>query len=569
MPSAHQGTRRLLLPLHLINAFLLVLFHGTARADVKLPAIFGNHMVLQQAMAVPVWGWADPGEKVTVTAGTATATTTADQDGKWSVKLVALTASNTPIEMTVAGKNKITLQDVLVGDVWVCSGQSNMEFGIYQDFQEKPVAIPEMRIFLVPKVPSPEPAKDLGDAPNTTGAAWGSWQVCTPETLGQNGTWRGFPAVGYFFGKDIHERTGLPVGMVASDWGGTRVQNWISLEALQSNPEFAPFAKEAVDSKTTYPPLLQAWTARVAQYETQLAQWKIDNQAATAALAQWSLDAQKARAAGQPQPPQPPKPPAPLRPPDPPPCYASALCNGMIAPLAPFAIKGAVWYQGEANAGDIRYRELLPLLITDWRQHWGQGDFPFLIVQLPNCGALQVPDHPGESSWAILREAQAMALSTPATGLAVTIDLGDVGIHPFDKWDVANRLSLVARHVAYGEDVLCSGPVYKGLTVEGSKIRVQFDPLDGSLVVGKPPEHCHPLQGRPPSNDLLGFAVAGADGKYEWAQAQIDGTSVLLGSALVPNPVSVRYAWADNPAANLYNKSGFPAAPFRTDNNKP
>jgi sialate O-acetylesterase len=544
-----------------------------------MPAIFGDHMVLQRDISVPVWGSADPGETVTVTAGGDKETATAGKDGQWSLKLTKLAASATPIEVTVAGKNSITFHDVLVGDVWVCSGQSNMEFGIKAfmppDEFEK-AGDPQIRLFGVPKWVAPVPEKDIGPAP-AAAPLLGTWQVCTPETLTKCGEWSGFSAVGFYFGREIHNFTHQPVGLIGSSWGGTRIHSWTSLDTLQTLPAKATAAKNAANFAANYDQIKQTYeTVTLPQWNVTLAKWTADNKAAIdaypEAMKQWQQTANNAAAQKQPAPPRPQAPKEPRAPRDPMHDNQSscALYNGMIAPLIPYAIKGTIWYQGEANSAEPQvYKVELPALIQDWRSHWGQDDFPFLVVQLPNF--MQRKPDPGESSWADMREVQSQALTLPKTGVAVTIDIGDAGnIHPADKLDVGHRLGLVAQHVAYDQTVVYTGPTYKSSAIQGNSIHVTFDNIGSGLSIGIAPQHFYECQRTPqtppaPSADLEGFAIAGADQKFVWAKAHIDGDAVVVSADSVPSPVAVRYAWADNPACNLYNREELPAAPFRTD----
>ncbi len=561
-----------------IASFVSILLVGPAlQAEVKMPAIFGDHMVLQRDLGVPFWGSADPAEEVTVSAGGDQAKATAGADGKWALKLGKLQASATPIEVTVAGKNKITFTDVLVGDVWVCSGQSNMEFGIKAFMTPDELAKadePQIRLFMVPKLVASEPVKDIGPAP-TNCPTLGTWQVCSPKTLSSNGEWSGFPAVGFLFGRQIHNFTHQPVGLIGSTWGGTRINSWMSLEALQANPAFKSYAVGAEKLRDNVEQIKKDYAVQLAQYKTDLEKWKEDNKDALAKekadMEAWQTAKKVTDANHQPSAPRPVTLKPPQEPRDPMGNQNSAgLYNGMIAPIVPYGIKGAIWYQGESNGDQPGFYKLaLPAMVTDWRKVWSQGDFPFLVVQLPNFQARK--PEPTESTWAGVREAQAEVTSLPNTGYAVTIDLGDAGnIHPPDKFDVAQRLALVGQRVAYDDkQTVTSGPVLKSATVEGNHIRVTFDNVGGGLAIGLPPEHFYVSnkQARPaqPAAQLDGFAVAGADKKYVWAKATIDGDAVVVTSDAVPNPVTVRYAWADNPAANLYNKEGLPAAPFRTD----
>lgn len=548
-------------------------------ADVKLPAIFGDHMVLQRDMGVPVWGWAEPGESVAVSAGGDKATTTAGRDGKWSVKLSKLAASANPIELTVAGKNTVTFHDVLVGDVWVCSGQSNMELGSGFILPKDELAQsdhPQIRLFTVPRFVAPAPADNIAPAPVGTPLI-GKWQVCNPETLAKNGEWAGFSAVAFLFGREIHEFTKQPVGLIETCWGGTRIHSWISLEKLESMPEKVSASRKALEFRDNYDQIKQTYeTVTLPEWKAAMEKWTQENKGGLETFAaeqkKWGELAKEAAAQKKPAPPRPVAPKPPREPVDP--IHTNqascALFNGMISPLIPYGIKGAIWYQGEANAMEPKvYKAELPALIGDWRKQWGQGDFSFLVVQLPNFNARK-PD-PGESPWAETREAQAGALALPNTGIAVTVDIGDAGnIHPPDKWDVGRRLALSARHVAYGkDDTVYSGPVYKSAKVEGKKIRISFDQTGSGLAIGNPPERFFTSQKKnPPTTvppELQGFAIAGTDDIFLWAKAAIDGDTVIVWNDAVANPVAVRYAWADNPACNLYNKECLPAMPFRTD----
>jgi sialate O-acetylesterase len=502
------------------------------RADVKLPAIFGDHMVLQRDVSVPVWGWADPGESVTVTAGGEKETTTTDKNGAWATKLTKLVISAAPIEVTVAGKNSITLHDVLVGDVWLCSGQSNMEFGIKaflppDEFTK--AGDPQIRIFSVPKWVAPTPEKDIAPAPSGF-PLLGTWQVCTPDALSKCGEWSGFSAVGYFFGMEVRSITHQPVGIIASSWGGTRIHSWTSLAMLKTLPAKATAAKNAAEFETNYDQIKQTYeTTTLPQWNVTLAKWTADNKVALdayqPAMKQWQEAAKAAAAQKQPAPPRPQalKPPRAPRDPIHDNQASCALFNGMIAPLVPFAMEGVVWYQGEANSAEPAvYKVELPALIRDWRSHWGQGDFPFLIVQLPNF--MQRRPDPTESSWADMREVQYQtAASLPKTGVAITIDIGDAGvIHPADKLDVGHRLGLLAQHIAYGQANVFTGPTFKSSSIDGNHIRILFDNIGSGLTIGMAPTHFYECQRPPltppaPGAELEGFAVAGADQKFVWA----------------------------------------------------
>ena len=528
---------------------------GALLGDVKMPAIFGDHMVLQQGINLPVWGTADAGEKVTVTVGSETGTATAGADGKWALNLAPLPAGTTPVTVTIAGKNTVTFSDVLVGDVWLCSGQSNMEFGLGNEYNAKdeiPKAdLPLVRLFLVPKTTSLAPLSDVSAAaPNTLQS---KWVVCTPENIIKVGGWNGFSAVGYFFGREIQKFTGQPVGLVGSYWGGTPAQAWTSLEKLQSDPVLKHYADNYDKIKANYPTALVKYPAVQAAYQVQLASWeKANGLTATSLAANVNAVNAKDKAARLPT-----KPATPV-PPDGGPNNPTDLYNGMLAPLIPYGIKGAIWYQGEANAGaGEEYRTLFGDMITDWRERWHEGNFPFLFVQLakwkdPNFGFAQV------------RESQLKTLALPNTGMAVAYDVGDQkDIHPKDKYDVGLRLALAAEHVAYGKDLVYSGPIFDKMQVEGGDIRVSLTNTGSGLVIGKAPwitAGAEPI----PTTSLSGFTIAGADQKWAPADAKIDGNDVVVSSAQVPQPVAVRYAF-DVADGNLYNKEGLPASPFRTD----
>ena len=485
---------------------MLAAVAATAQADVKLPAIFGDNMALQAGQKLPVWGTADPNEEVEVRvtaskveAGEAAASadvttqtqrTKADDQGHWKLTLAPLPATDEPVGFTVTGKNKVSLENVVVGDVWVCSGQSNMEWPLQSANNAKEeiakADFPNVRLFLVKKrVEATAPTTELD----------GKWQICTPQTVA------GFSAVGYFFGRTLEEATGNPIGLIGTYWGGTPAEAWTSQASLEADKTFAPI----------------------------LDRWKQADQKA-------EKDGKSADARVQ----------GPKHP-----HHPAGLYNGMIAPIVPYAIKGAIWYQGETNAGRAyQYRTLFPAMITDWRGQWKQGDFPFLFVQLANFQARR--DEPQESAWAELREAQSLTLKLPNTGQAVIIDIGEAkNIHPRNKQDVGARLALAALKVAYDEDVVYSGPTFKSMTASGKEAVLMFDHVGAGLNAR--------------GGELKGFAVAGKDRKFHWADARIDGDKVVVSSPEVSNPVAVRYGWADNPEVTLYNAEELPASPFRTD----
>jgi sialate O-acetylesterase len=481
-----------------------------AAQALKVPAIIGSNMVLQRDVPVPIWGFAPAGEQVSVKFQGQTKQATTDAGGKWMVKLDPLKPGE-PSEMTIAGKTTVSLQNVLVGEVWLCSGQSNMEWTLRNSQHAEKFSAeaqyPSIRLFTVKKRNTDEPVSELE----------GKWVECTPEQA------LNFSAVGFHFGRELHQTLGVPVGLINSSWGGTPVEAWTARRFLEKDPEQRRLLDE-------YPKRLQEYNQRKAAFDK--------------AMAEYNVLAARAKQEGTPAP-QPPGN-APWFSPGP-----AQLYNGMIAPLVTYAIKGAIWYQGESNAGNaIGYQRQFPAMIKNWREDWGY-DFPFLFVQLANF--MDRKDQPEESAWAELREAQLMTLSLPKTGMAVIIDIGEAkDIHPKNKQDVGHRLALSAQKVAYNKDVVHSGPIFDSMKIDGDKVRLTFKHTGAGL-------------GAKDGDTLKGFAVAGSDKKFAWADATIDGNTIVVSSKDVPNPVAVRYAWGNNPEANLYNKEGLPASPFRTD----
>lgn len=479
---------------------------GLVHADVRLPRLFTDGAVLQRHVPVRVWGFADPGEKVRVSLRSQTAETVADLIGRWEVHLRPLEAGG-PDVLEVAGKNTVSVKDVLVGEVWVGSGQSNMGWTVAQSNDaEKEIAsahFPRIRLFKAPNKTSEVPLDDVQS----------QWAPCSPETV------KGFSAVAYFFGRHLHQKLNVPVGIIQAAWGGTPAEAWTSGPALASDPALVPMLALWAKVMRDYP-------AAQARYEQALKAWQAES---------------KERGKDAPRRPQPPRGPGH-------PHAPSALFNGMIAPIAPYAIRGVIWYQGESNADAAKaphYNRLFETMIRDWRAAWGQGDFPFLFVQLANYKTGP------NSRWPELREAQTQALALRNTAMAVTIDIGDPNdIHPRNKQDVADRLALAARAIAYGEKLVYSGPLFRSAHREGAAIRVWFDHTGGGLQAK--------------GGDLKSFEVAGAGGKYVPAMARIEGASILVSSPEVQAPVSVRYGWADAPECNLYNAEGLPASPFRS-----
>jgi hypothetical protein len=508
-------TRKALSPLALF-AGIFITTH--AFAEVKLPAIFSDHMVLQREAGVPVWGWADPGEKVEVVIAGQTKTTAADAAGKWSVKLDKLSASE-PVTLTVKGKNTVTVKDVLVGEVWLASGQSNMQLpvnGATNVWAEKASAkFPQIRMFTV--------ARHTAITPQTN--CEGKWVVCSPETVGN------FSAAAYFFGRELHQKLGVAVGLINASWGGTAIEAWTSMPVQEGKKELAPVF-EIWRQKTSVP---YDEAKAMAQYEKQMTVWKNVSE--------------KAKAAGKTPPQQPKVPVAPRLQSN----HPANLFNGMIAPIIPYAIRGGIWYQGENNAHDEfakLYATQLPLLIQDWRTRWNEGAFPFAWVQLPNFK--KRTDDPGATSaWAVMRESMLHTLAVTNTGMAIAIDVGEAAnIHPKNKQAVGHRLALWALATVYGEKIPYSGPLPAGQKIKGNEITLSFMHTDSGLLAKE--------------GELKGFAIAGADQKWVWAKARIEGDQVIVSSVEVKSPVAVRYAWADNPDGNLYNGAGLPASPFRT-----
>ncbi len=529
-----------------------LLFPAAARADVKMPSIFGDHMILQQDAPLPVWGIADVDEKVTVSVGPNSATTTSGTDGKWHVTLAPLAGTSMPLIMSVAGKNTLTFKDVLVGEVWFASGQSNMGLSLKQvkNAAEIPEANdPQLRFFQVSGARGLEPSNQL---------SVGSWSLATPATAGR------YSAVAYYFGNALRTKLDRPVAIVQGFAGGTLAEAWTPIDAIRKNLSLKNYADSYDKVKAAFLQMNAGYPAKMDTWHKDHNQWTSEvGTAYNLLVAAWQAEADKARAAGTTPPPKP----QPSRPAPVPPIVPwggdatpSVLYNGSVAPVVPYAIRGVIWYQGEANfASWAKYHEVLTALITGWRDHWGQGDFPFLIVQLPR--------YLGGQNWPQLREAQARALALPNTAMATVIDVGDPNnLHPVDKLDVGKRLALVARHWAYGEkDLVWTGPIYDAMKIEGNSIRIGFTQTGSGLTIGSSP-WVPPGSTPIPTTSLLGFAIA--DGKKNWfpSEAKIDGNTVVVSSGKVSNPTAVRYAWQPSPECNLYNKEGLPAAPFRTDN---
>jgi sialate O-acetylesterase len=503
-------------------------------AEVKPNPLFTDGAVLQRGQAVPVWGTARDGEKVSVSIGGQTLTTTA-AGGMWRVELKPLTAGG-PFTLTIAGENTVTVNNVLVGEVWVCSGQSNMEWPFNKAAnaeEERPKALyPKIRMFTVEKTVSIKPLAE----------AKGSWVECAPESVG------GFSAVGYFFARDLYQKLGIPVGMIHTSWGGTPAQAWTSIEGLGEDPELKGHADAAKFALENYSAATAAYPAKLDEFNVAKSAWdEAVGKSHQEALKVWNEQTAKAKEAGQPLPPKPvpasPQPVAPIGP-DGNHNSETTLSNGMLNPIIPYAIKGAIWYQGESNAKQARlYRTLFPAMIADWRTRWNQGNFPFLFVQIAPYNA-QPPE---------IREAQFLTLGkSENTAMAVTTDVGNAkDIHPTRKEPVGQRLALAARALAYGEKIEYSGPLYQSMAAKGNKVAIGFTHTGGGLVAK--------------DGDLKGFTIAGADGRFVPAEAVIEGSNVIVSAEGVAEPKAVRYGWENVPDVNLFNQEGLPASPFRTD----
>jgi sialate O-acetylesterase len=490
----------------LISCILFIAAVFSAHA-VRLPAVINANMVLQRDMQVPIWGWGDAGEKITVSFAGQSKSATVGKNGKWMLKLDKLEANAKPSNLTVKGNNEIKLGNILVGEVWICSGQSNMEWKVAQCANAKEeIAMANhsaIRLFDVP-------GHTVHPLPQDKGK--GEWKVCSPSTISS------FSATGYYFGRRIHKELNVPVGLVGSNWGGTRIEPWTTLDGFQSVPELSEQAKSVA-----------AYTA--------------DKKVGGAS--------------------------------------PSAIYNSMVHPLTPYAMRGAIWYQGESNGGEgVTYYQKKHALVKGWRKAFQNPDLGFYWVQLCNfrkANVVEVKDPKKEESrpeggdgWAKLREAQTQALDLKHTGMAVIIDLADANnpndIHPKNKQDVGGRLAQWALHQTYDKkNMVPSGPLYSGHKIKGNQVHLSFKNVGKGLIVGKK-EKLEPTK-QIKNGSLKHFSIAGADKKWHWADAKIIGDKVVLSSKDVKTPVAARYAFTMNPAdANLYNKEGLPAGPFRTDN---
>ena len=477
----------------LFSVALLQIGSVSLRAEVTLPSIISDGMVLQQQVATPIWGWADPGERVTVSINQQSKSVAADAGGKWMVRLDPMEANAEGTPLKIEGSNTVEVQQVLVGEVWICSGQSNMEWSVANSLNAKAEIAaadhPMIHLFNVPGHTTSDKPKEKCP---------GQWEVCSPQSV------RGFSAVGYFFGRRLSQELKVPIGLIGSNWGGTRIEPWVSLDGFRSVPELS---KQAADVE-------KLWSEG----------GKVGSRT------------------------------------------PSAIYNAMIHPLAPYAMRGGIWYQGESNGNEgISYHHKKTALINGWRKLFNP-DLAFYWVQLADFRTSNEKPEGGDG-WAKLREAQRKSLDIDNTGMAVIHDIGNAkDIHPRNKQDVGWRLSQWALHQNYGrDDLVPAGPLYKSQKIEDDTIRLSFDHVGKGLMVGKK-NGLEPAQ-EDESGTLGRFAISGADKVWHWADAVIDGNTVVVSCKEVTKPVAVRYGYTMNPrGANLYNKEGIPASPFRTDN---
>lgn len=491
--------------------FIFLLLVPLARAEVNLAPLFRDHAVFQRDKPIPVWGTAEPGEEISLTFKGQSRQTRADEAGRWRVELAAVPASKEPSELVVTGKNTVTVHDILVGEVWFCSGQSNMAFSLYKTVngrvEIRAANLPLIRGFAVPRVVSEAPLDN----------SKGQWNVMTPDIA------KTFSAVAFYFGRDLFQRLDVPIGLITSSWGGTFIESWLSPAGLQNTS-----LKTVTDRR---------WKEALAAYPSLKIKYDAD-------IAVWNKAAEAEKKKGKEYTKKPPSVPAGPGHEDTP----GGLFNGMVHPFAPYAVRGFLWYQGEANVSRAgEYAELLQALITDWRAAFRQGDLPFYWVQLPKYGSADQKD------WAGLREAQSKALSLPATGQVVTVDLplaDPKDKHPPDKLSVCRRLAQVVAAEIYGEKVESSGPRFEKMELVGNSLRLNFS-------------HAKGLVSR--LNPVTGFEVAGPDRKFFPATATLQGEDILVNSSSVAKPVAVRFAYNNFPEIGLFNAGGLPAEPFRTD----
>ena len=481
---------------------VLAMASSIAQAEVKLPNIFTDSMVLQRNQENAVWGKADAGEEVAVHIGDQKKSTKADSEGHWKVTLDPMQVGQ-PLELVVKGNNEIRIKDVLVGEVWICSGQSNMQWSVNAsnnvDLEKAAANFPNIRMINFPQVGVQEPIWSHDDR---------KWMVCNPQNVGN------FSAVGYFFARQLHQTLGVPIGMINNAWGGSACEAWIDRETLSADAQFKP--------------LIERWESSEARFD------ELSKKQDLSEDENKQLGGLRNQMRGNSRP--------------------GNIYNGVLKSHLGYGIRGAIWYQGESNAGRAyQYRELFPLMISSWRKEWGQGDFPFYWVQLADFMAEN--SEPMDSAWAELREAQTMTMEKlPHTGQAVIIDIGEgKDIHPRNKVDVGMRLARWALANEYDINIPHRSPEYASMEINGSQIILSFDHVDGGW---------RPFD----TNDLLGFTIAGEDKKFVNAKATLmqDGR-IAVSAESISDPKSVRYAWANNPKVNLYDRSDLPLTPFRTD----
>ena len=502
--------------------YLLLFTQTVVHSEVTLPHVIGSNMVLQRYMQAPIWGWASAGEEVTVTLSAeaegvepvSTTTVVADAKGNWQIKLPAMAAGG-PYTLRIKGSNTLELTNVLFGEVWVCSGQSNMQWSVNasKDNEAEIAAAmyPKIRLFYVPRVPSGLPQQDVQ----------ADWYETSPETIPQ------FSAVAYYFGRKIYKNLDVPIGLINTSWGGTRIEPWTPPVGLAAVPALDSIAKEVQGIQTNY-------YAQLPEKMKAIEDWIAETRKALetgAQLRQMPDNTHPLAHQGRP----------------------TALYNGMVHPIVPYGIRGALWYQGESNLRDgMLYHEKMKALINGWREVWGQGDFPFYFVQLApfNYGGRNRSPFFLPQIW----EAQTATLALPNTGMAVTTDIGNLrDIHPRNKQDVGRRLALWALAKDYGrDDVTYSGPLYKSMAVEGNTIRLTFDHIGSGLTSRN-------------DEPLTWFQIAGEDQEFVEAKATIDGDTVVVSSDAIANPIAVRFGWHQSAEPNFVNKEGLPASPFRTD----
>ena len=523
-----------------LSGILVILFiasYSELLADVKMPAIFSDNMVLQREIPLNVWGWTAPGEKVTVSFAGQTVSADADKDGNWAVKLKPVAINKTPQSLTISGKNEIVFKNILVGDVWICSGQSNMEMCVKNCLNAKKEiehsANSLIRHVAIKHTYSLYPQDNI--------LVSSIWEEASSSTTPD------FTAAGYFFACEIVKETGVPIGLINASWGGTPIEPWISAKGFRMIPTLKGISSE-----------VDLWIPTTPTGKKNFLNY-------LEALKIWSVEAETAVEDGK----------IPTLPPAMPGIInnmkkPTMIFNSMINPITKYGIKGVIWYQGESNGREGEsYMHKMNALISDWRSLWGEGNFPFYFVQIANYRKPNPDNAGGADLWTKCREAQLKTLAiVPNTGMAVSIDIGEAGdIHPKNKQDIGKRLGAWALAKDYGKNNIMSGPLYKKFEIEGNKIRIWFDHIGNGLAVGEK-NGLESFKETPGGNKLKSFAIAGVDKKWYWADAVIEGDTVVVSCEKVLSPVAVRYAFSMNPAqgVNFYNKEGFPASPFRTDN---